>query len=410
MGQEAGASVDVPNLDAPQRSPVAPPEVESSAGPDVNLPINSVSAATAKISRQNRPSVRFRLGRPSSKIPDQQRKKGRLAATRTSPPKTSRQTQPRTSSIDHDLEAITSVTPTSQTEDSQRPPSALNPPSTDTHSPESTAADERQESQANDFLSAQSHLPSADTGPAASPALIKKRKMNLIQSDAVTSLREFISGKERTYERPSKRRKDQHSPTSQPEVSIASTSPVARPARVFKRKRNTGQSELTESISRREKTDKPPFKRFKDRHTSLSTTNVGAEVASAPQGETTIITLDSQEVVPSNASIRPVLQQRSPVHAPDSSSGSPVGDIGDEPQRDAEPEEPQYSRDMGHLQDEAVSPPAHTLGLDSTERDQEFHEVETFAETRTRSPGLTYNDDDWGTSYRSPVATPESEL
>jgi hypothetical protein len=66
--------------------------------------------------------------------------------------------------------------------------------------------------------------------------------------------------------------------------------------------------------------------------------------------------------------------------------------------------------DVGRSQDEPVAPLAHILGLDSTERDQEFHEVETFAETRTRSPGLTYNDDDWGTSSRSPVATPESEL
>jgi hypothetical protein len=142
----------------------------------------------------------------------------------------------------------------------------------------------------------------------------------------------------------------------------------------------------------------------------LSTTNIGAEGASAPQGDTTSITLDSQEVVSSNASIKPVLQQRSPVHSPDSSPGSPVGEVGDELKRDAEPEQSQYSADLGHSQDEPVATPAHTLGLDSTEQDHEFHEVETFAETRTRSPGLTYNDDDWGTSYRSPVATPESEL
>jgi hypothetical protein len=138
---------------------------------------------------------------------------------------------------------------------------------------------------------------------------------------------------------------------------------------------------------------------------------MGAEGASA-QGETTSTAPNSQGhgVVPSNASIEHVLQQRSPVFAPESRPGSPVGETSEELPRNAQQEQPQHSVDVANSLDEPVAPTAHTLGLNPAEQEQdhEFYEVETFAETRTKSPGLTYNDDDWGTSHRSPVDTPES--
>lgn len=185
----------------------------------------------------------------------------------------------------------------------------------------------------------------ADT-KSAFTAAASNRKRNIVQVDKEQSLRQWISN--RSYERPPKRRKHQH----------------------------------------------------------VDTSTIGVTTDEAPSAQT--LSAEREMSIHDSASNEPEPRQRSPIFAPTSSTEVPALVPPSEQETRRKPET-KITKNLlqgeGHSRMGQVAPQAQPAGQEPA--GQNLHVVETFSETRTGSPGLTYIQEEWGADRRSPILAPD---
>ena len=186
----------------------------------------------------------------------------------------------------------------------------------------------------------------ADTKSAFTAAASSNRKRNIVHVDREQSLRQWISNK--SYERPPKRRK----------------------------------------------------------HQQMDTSITGVAAGGIPSAQT--VSVEREINIHNSASNEPEPRQRSPIFAPTSSTEVPVLGPTSELETDGKPEtKPTKNVLQGEGRSQMGQPATQAQRFGQESAGQESQVVETFSETRTGSPGLTYIQEEWGADRRSPILAPQ---